>query len=109
VRVAETFHNNAVDGPHLLQIDDKSAAESLGIHHSLKRKKLLIQLEILKRRQTRLLKVIIFVTCIEIIDLFVCVTSRTRASTSWTSTCWSWSRIAFGYAMNSLFSVDCLI
>ncbi len=48
-----------MDGHLLLLVDDKFALSSLGITNSLRRKKLLIQIDVLKQRQIRRLKVVV--------------------------------------------------
>ncbi len=60
----DVFHRNAMDGHLILHMDDRFAAESLGIANSLKRKKLLIQVELLKRKQIRAVKVSVHVRCV---------------------------------------------
>lgn len=53
---ADVFHRNAMDGNLILHMDDRFASESLNIANSLKRKKLLIQVELLKKKQIRAVK-----------------------------------------------------
>lgn len=51
------FQRNAIDGHMLLRMDDRFASESLHIASSLKRRKLLIQVEALRRKQMKAVKV----------------------------------------------------
>lgn len=51
------FHSHAIDGRMLLEIDEKFATDILGISHGLRRRKLLMQIELLKKRDANRVKV----------------------------------------------------
>ena len=51
------FQAHAIDGRLLLEIDEKFATEILGIAHGLRRRKLLMQIDLLKKRDANRVKV----------------------------------------------------
>lgn len=55
--VVGVFHSHAIDGRMLLEIDEKFATEVLGITHGLRRRKLLMQIDLLKKRDANRVKV----------------------------------------------------
>lgn len=55
------FHAHAIDGRMLLEIDEKFATEVLGIAHGLRRRKLLMQIDLLKKRDANRVKVCLFI------------------------------------------------